>query len=207
MYTALAQCSQLEFLGLVLPYHTRTLAQLVALFTKLRTRCEPLNITLVNHPPTCVAPTPADWAAQLPHRRLLHMLEEAGGVEAQRVRQDASALNANASQARQLKGDESELLTLQACIYQARLGISPMLRAQKYSAMVAQTVAQAKELNPANPRAYLVAANNVYYTPKIFGGGAEAARPLYEQAKTKFEAFQPATPLAYRYSYALHRLL
>ena len=63
MYTALAQCSQLEFLGIVLQYHTRTLAQLVALFTKIRTRCEPLNITLVNHPPTCVAPTPADWAA------------------------------------------------------------------------------------------------------------------------------------------------
>lgn len=100
------------------------------------------------------------------------------------------------AQARQLKGDESELLVLQAYAYQARLGISPMLRAQQYSSMVDEAVAQAEGLNPANPRAYLVGANNVYYTPKMFGGGAEAAKPLYEEAKAKFAAFQPAGPLA-----------
>ena len=100
------------------------------------------------------------------------------------------------TQARQLHGDESELLTLQAYAYQARLGISPMLRAQKYSAMVDEATAQAQALNPANPRAYLVAANNVYYTPKMFGGGAAAARPLYEQAKAKYAAAPPAGPLA-----------
>ena len=47
----------------MLPYHTRTFSQLVALFTKLRMKCDPLNITLVNHAPTCVTPTSADWAA------------------------------------------------------------------------------------------------------------------------------------------------
>jgi len=98
--------------------------------------------------------------------------------------------------ARQLQGDESELLTLQAYAYQARLGISPMLRSAKYSRLVTEAVAQAKALNPANPRAYLVGANNVYYTPSMFGGGAEVAKPLYEEAKAKFAAFQPAGPLA-----------
>ena len=100
------------------------------------------------------------------------------------------------AQARQLKGDESELLVLQAYAYQARLGISPMLRSMKYSRLVTETVAQAKALNPSNPRPYLVGANNVYYTPSMFGGGAEAAKPLYEEAKAKFAAFQPAGPLA-----------
>ena len=100
------------------------------------------------------------------------------------------------TQARQLKGDESELLTLNAYAYQARLGISPMLRSMKYSRMVSETVAQAKKANPANPRAYLVGANNVYYTPSMFGGGAEPAKPLYEEAKAKYAAFQPAGPLA-----------
>ena len=100
------------------------------------------------------------------------------------------------AQARQLKGDESELLTLQAYAYQARLGISPMLRSMKYSRMVNETVAQAKKTNPANPRAYLVGANNVYYTPSMFGGGAEPAKPLYEEAKAKFAAFQPVSALA-----------
>jgi hypothetical protein len=100
------------------------------------------------------------------------------------------------AQARQRKGDESELLTLQAYAYQARLSISPMLRSMNYSRMVSEAVAQAKKANPANPRPYLVEANNVYYTPSMFGGGAEPAKPLYEEAKAKFAAFQPAGPLA-----------
>jgi hypothetical protein len=100
------------------------------------------------------------------------------------------------AQARQLGGDGSELLTLQAYAYQARLGIAPMQRAQQYSSMVDEATAQAQGLNPANPRAYLVAANNVYYTPKMYGGGAEAAKPLYEAAKAKYATFQPAGPLA-----------
>jgi hypothetical protein len=100
------------------------------------------------------------------------------------------------AQARQLHGDESELLTLQAYAYQARLGISPMLRSMKYSRLVSEAVAQAKKLSPANPRPYLVEANNVYYTPSMFGGGAEAAKPLYEEAKAKYAAFKPAGPLA-----------
>lgn len=42
---------------------------------------------------------PTDWAAQLSHRRLLHMVEAAAGVEAQRVQQSASALGADAEAA------------------------------------------------------------------------------------------------------------
>ncbi|OWP62015.1 hypothetical protein CDA63_16430 [Hymenobacter amundsenii] len=101
------------------------------------------------------------------------------------------------AQARKLGGaDESELLVLQAYIYQARLGISPMLRSMKYSGMVNEAVAKAKALNPANPRAYLVQANNVYYTPAMFGGGAEVAKPLYQEAQARFAAFKPASSLA-----------
>ena len=100
------------------------------------------------------------------------------------------------AQARALHADESELLTLQAYAYQARLGISPMMRSQKYSELVGEAVAKAQALNPANPRPYLVEANNVNFTPKMFGGGPEAAKPLYEQAQAKFAAFVPAGPLA-----------
>ena len=100
------------------------------------------------------------------------------------------------AQARQLRGDESELLALQAYAYQARLGISPMARAQQYSELVGEAVAKAQALNPANPRPYLVEANQIFHTPKMFGGGPEAAKPLYEQAQAKFAAFKPAGPLA-----------
>jgi hypothetical protein len=92
-------------------------------------------------------------------------------------------------------GDESELLVLQAYIHQARLGISPMMRSAKYSGLVNEALAEAKKLNPANPRIYLVQANNLYFTPKMFGGGADAAKPVYDEAKTRYAAFQPSTPL------------
>ncbi|SNC59527.1 hypothetical protein SAMN06265337_0071 [Hymenobacter gelipurpurascens] len=99
------------------------------------------------------------------------------------------------AQAQNLGAEESERLVLQAYIYQARLGVSPMLRSMKYSGMVMETLAEAKKVNPANPRIYLVQANNVYYTPAMFGGGADVAKPLYEEAKTRFTAFQPKSVL------------
>lgn len=100
------------------------------------------------------------------------------------------------AQARQLHGDESELLILQAYLYQARLGIAPLSRSMKYSWLVGETVAPVKALNPANPRPYLVGANNMYFTPQMFGSGADAAKPLYEEAQAKFAACQAAGALA-----------
>ncbi|MFD1874962.1 hypothetical protein [Hymenobacter bucti] len=142
------------------------------------------------------AVAPADW---LPRYYQAYALlisvfqsQENGDAKDQLLDQAEAAL----AQARRLKGDESELLTLQAYVYQARLGVSPMLRSMKYSRMVTEAVAQAKALNPNNPRPYLVGANNVYYTPSVFGGGAEAAKPLYEEAKAKYATFRPASPLA-----------
>jgi hypothetical protein len=97
------------------------------------------------------------------------------------------------TQAHKLRGDESELLVLQAYIHQARLGIAPMLRFMKYSPLITEAISQAKKLNSANPRIYLVQANNVYYTPAMFGGGAEAAKPLYQEALARYAAFTPAS--------------
>ncbi|MVN77125.1 hypothetical protein GO988_12385 [Hymenobacter sp. HMF4947] len=139
---------------------------------------------------------PADWLPRYyqAYALLINVFQskEDGDAKDKTLDQAEAAL----AQARQLGGDESELLTLQAYVYQARLGIAPVLRSLKYSRLVNETVAQAKKLNPANPRAYLVGANNVYYTPSMFGGGADVAKPLYEEAKAKFAAFRPATALA-----------
>ena len=139
---------------------------------------------------------PADWLPRYyqAYALLINVFQsqEDGDLKDKTLDQAEAAL----AQARQLHGDESELLTLQAYIYQARLGISPMVRSMKYARMVTEAVAQAKALNPANPRPYLVGANNVNFTPKMFGGGPEAARPLYEEAKGKYAAFHPLSALA-----------
>ncbi|UPL47911.1 hypothetical protein [Hymenobacter sublimis] len=99
-------------------------------------------------------------------------------------------------QARKLGGEASELLVLQAYIYQARLSISPMLRSMQYSKLVTETLAAAKKVNPANPRVYLVQANNLYYTPSMFGGGAEVAKPIFQEAHARFATFKPSSVLA-----------
>ncbi|RZK55811.1 MAG: hypothetical protein EOO59_10280, partial [Hymenobacter sp.] len=134
---------------------------------------------------------PADWLPRYyqAYALLINVFQskEDGDAKDATLDQAEAAL----AQARQLKGDESELLTLQAYIYQARLGISPMQRGMKYTGLIYTALGEAKNLNPANPRSYLVRANNVYFTPAMFGGGAEAARPLYEEAKAKFAAFTP----------------
>ncbi len=138
---------------------------------------------------------PTDWLPRYyqAYALLINVFQskEDGDVKDQTLDQAEAAL----AQARKLHGDESELLTLQAYVYQARLGVSPMLRSMKYSAMVNEAVAQAKKLNPANPRPYLIGANNVNFTPKMFGGGPEAAKPLYEEAQARYAAFKPAGPL------------
>ena len=139
---------------------------------------------------------PADWLPRYYQAYALVIAvftsKEDGDAKDNTLDQAETALG----QARQLHGDASELLALQAYAYQARLGISPMTRSQKYSELVGEAVAQAQALNPANPRPYLIEANNVYFTPRMFGGGAEAARPLFEKAQAQFAAFVPAGPLA-----------
>jgi hypothetical protein len=142
------------------------------------------------------AVAPADWLPAYYQSygllRQCFLSKEDGDTKDQYLDQAEAAL----ARARKLGGDESELLVLQGYIYQARLGVSPMARSMKYSVMVNEVLSQAKQINPANPRIYLVRANNVYFTPKMFGGGAEVAKPIYDEAKVRYAAFRPSGPLA-----------
>jgi len=139
---------------------------------------------------------PADW---LPHYYQAYaLIEQARLSKVPGAAKDQLLDQADAqlAQAKQLHGDESELQALQALSYQGRLSIDPMQRGQEYSELVMQTADLAKTLNPANPRPYLIEANQLYYTPEEYGGGAGRAQPLYEAAKAKFAAFRPASALA-----------
>ena len=107
--------------------------------------------------------------------------------------QAEAALNA----AKILAGaDQAELLIMQAYVLQGRIMVSPMTRGVVYTGRVQEALGQAKALAPNNPRVYLVLANDLFYRPAFFGGGAEKARPLYERAKALFGTFRPATALS-----------
>lgn len=142
------------------------------------------------------AANPTDWLA--PYYQAYALLLAARLSKAGLTAQDQLLDQGEAAlaRARQRKGDESELQALQALAYQLRLSLDPMQRYEQYGDLVYQSAETAKTINPANPRPYLILANQVNYTPEMYGGGAAKARPLYEAAKVKFEAFKPASALA-----------
>jgi len=53
---------------------------------------------------------------------------------------------------------------------------------------------RAKELEPKNPRVWLVSGMSAMFTPKMFGGGTDRAEQDFRKALTYFETDQPVTP-------------
>jgi hypothetical protein len=90
--------------------------------------------------------------------------------------------------------DVSEVAALQAFLYQARIEVSPTERGLDYSLKADAEIKKAEASNPNDPRPYFLYGMNVYYTPKLFGGGPGKALPLFEQAAEKFEVFVPEMP-------------
>lgn len=98
--------------------------------------------------------------------------------------------------AMKINENESEIHVLQGFLYQARIGVDPMTRGQKYSMMAQACFDKAKALNPENPRIYYLSAMSVLNTPKMFGGGQKNALPLFLEAKEKFDNFKPVSQLS-----------
>ena len=86
--------------------------------------------------------------------------------------------------------EESEILVLQAMLYQGRIQVDMMRRGAEFSMLQASVLAEAEELNPDNPRIFLMRGQNTYYTPAFFGGGKEAAQADLETAASKFETYE-----------------
>jgi cytochrome c-type biogenesis protein CcmH/NrfG len=93
---------------------------------------------------------------------------------------------ADISKAMELNGDKSELYTLQGFLYQGRIQVNAT-RGMTYSLKASEFFGKAIEENPENPRALFLIAQNIYYSPKMYGGGCANALPKYLEAKEKFE--------------------
>jgi len=89
--------------------------------------------------------------------------------------------------------NESEIFALQAFIYQMR--ITDMSKGFKYSSLAGESLESAEKLNPKNPRVYYLRGNNIFHTPKAFGGGKEKAKPLFVKAAGLFESEKPANEI------------
>ena len=83
--------------------------------------------------------------------------------------------------------NNSEILTLRASYYQAMLNLKPM-RAPYYGPKAGNLLEAAVKADPTNPRAASLMGQNLYYTPSMFGGGADKARPHMAKAVELFDA-------------------
>ena len=83
--------------------------------------------------------------------------------------------------------NNSEVLTLRASYYQGMLQLHPM-RAPYYGPKAGNLLEAAAEKDPSNPRAASLLGQNLYYTPSMFGGGADKAKPHVARAVELFDA-------------------
>jgi tetratricopeptide (TPR) repeat protein len=90
----------------------------------------------------------------------------------------------------------AELLILQGMLHQARIQVDPMARGMEYSMKAEDAFGQAKAIDAENPRIYYLQGSSLLYTPAAFGGGPEAACPLFEKAIEKYKKFVPANEIA-----------
>ncbi len=79
-----------------------------------------------------------------------------------------------------------EVAILGGLLAQARLSVAPAARHTEYGAIANAYFDKAKKINPDNPRVYFLEGNILFYTPKLMGGGAEKALPLYKKAAELF---------------------
>jgi hypothetical protein len=84
--------------------------------------------------------------------------------------------------------EKSEYLVLQALIYAMR--ITKPLKGMTYAPLSNECLDKAEKINPLNPRIYYIRGNNLFHTPKFFGGGVDKALPQFEKAKLLYKDFQ-----------------
>ena len=90
-----------------------------------------------------------------------------------------------------LEPNNSEIYTLKGMISQARMQVDPMNRWQKYGADATKNFTKAMEIDTLNPRPEYLIGVGIFFTPKQFGGGSTAAKPILEKSLAKFEKFVP----------------
>jgi len=87
----------------------------------------------------------------------------------------------------------SETWCLRKMVATMRIVVDPYTRFPTYASVSDAAIEKAKELNPENPRIYLLIGQDKFFTPKEFGGSKTEAKKLFETAIAKFEVFKPAS--------------
>lgn len=88
----------------------------------------------------------------------------------------------------------SETWCLRKMVATMRIVVDPYTRFPVYAIVSDAAIEKAKELNPENPRIYLLIGEDKFFTPEQFGGSKTEAKQLFETAFAKFKVFKPESP-------------
>lgn len=87
--------------------------------------------------------------------------------------------------------ENDEIILMMAYITLARSNVNPAQRARHYGPEFEKLLNQGHDLNKENPRYFFMKGENLFYTPKMFGGGKDLAKPVFEEAIQKYDKFVP----------------
>lgn len=99
------------------------------------------------------------------------------------------------TRADELSPDNAEIRCIQSLILSARISVNPAVNGPIYGPKSGELLQEAIALAPENPRPHLLMGQSLFYTPEMFGGGREKAKPFLETALEKFGSFEPESPI------------
>lgn len=94
-----------------------------------------------------------------------------------------------------LEKNNAELYILRQMIAVQQLTVDPMSRFQTYGKQANEALEMAKQIDPNNPRVYLVDGQYKMNVPEAFGGGKEVGKKLFTKSLELFKTFKPATEM------------
>jgi hypothetical protein len=94
-----------------------------------------------------------------------------------------------------LTKENSETFCIKKMIATTRMMGDPMSRYMQYGPMAAEALEKAREMNPDNPRVYLLEGQDKFFTPEQFGGSKAEAKTLFEKAIALYGSFKPESEL------------
>lgn len=95
------------------------------------------------------------------------------------------------AKAEELQKDNSEIFCLKKMLNTAKMMADPQNRYMTYGPAAKEALDKAKQLNPENPRVYLLEGQDLFFTPEQFGGDKQEAKKRFEESLKKFESYKP----------------
>lgn len=92
--------------------------------------------------------------------------------------------------------ENSETDVIKSMTATAHMMVDPASRYMTYGQDISSNIQKSEALDSTNPRPVLVQAQNTFYTPEQYGGGKDAAKPMFAKAKQLFDNFKPESDLS-----------